>query len=141
MPVRSAWIEPRRRFPGLFPEPARSLDSLPQGRAEESYFQLASCPVVYCLCKAVAPKADRWFRHACIGDLGGDQIGFSADIARRIRNACRAISGTRCITFRWKDYRAGGRTRYKTMTLAAYKFMGRFLLHVLPGGSRRIRHD
>ena len=44
------------------------------------------------------------------------------------------------ITFRWKDYRAKGRTRYKTMTLATDEFMRRFLLHVLPGGFHRIRH-
>ena len=46
----------------------------------------------------------------------------------------------RGVTFRWKDYRAKGRSRYKTMTLAAEEFMRRFLLHVLPGGFHRIRH-
>jgi len=46
----------------------------------------------------------------------------------------------RGVTFRWKDYRATGRTRYKTMTLEAGEFMRRFLLHVLPGGFHRIRH-
>jgi len=46
----------------------------------------------------------------------------------------------RGVTFRWKDYRAKGRTRYKAMTLAAGEFMRRFLLHVLPGGFHRIRH-
>jgi hypothetical protein len=44
------------------------------------------------------------------------------------------------VTFRWKDYRAKGRTRYKTMTLAADEFIRRFLLHVLPTGLHRIRH-
>jgi hypothetical protein len=44
------------------------------------------------------------------------------------------------VTFRWKDYRAKGRTRHKTMTLGADEFMRRFLLHVLPGGFHRIRH-
>ena len=44
------------------------------------------------------------------------------------------------VTFRWKNYRAKGRTRHKTMTLAADEFMRRFLLHVLPGGFHRIRH-
>jgi hypothetical protein len=44
------------------------------------------------------------------------------------------------VTFRWKDYRAKGRTRRKTMTLDAEEFMRRFLLHVLPGGFHRIRH-
>ncbi len=46
----------------------------------------------------------------------------------------------RGVSFRWKDYRAKGRTRYKTMTLAVEEFMRRFLLHVLPGGFHRIRH-
>jgi hypothetical protein len=46
----------------------------------------------------------------------------------------------RGITFRWKDYRAEGRTRHKTMTLTAEEFMRRFLLHVLPSGFHRIRH-
>ncbi|MBT2305484.1 IS91 family transposase, partial [Variovorax paradoxus] len=44
------------------------------------------------------------------------------------------------VTFRWKDYRAKGRTRRKSMTLDADEFMRRFLLHVLPGGFHRIRH-
>ncbi|HEX5685260.1 MAG TPA: IS91 family transposase [Ideonella sp.] len=46
----------------------------------------------------------------------------------------------RGVTFRWKDYRAKGRTRYKAMTLGVGEFMRRFLLHVLPGGFHRIRH-
>jgi len=46
----------------------------------------------------------------------------------------------RGVTFGWKDYRAKGRTRHKTMTLGADEFMRRFLLHVLPGGLHRIRH-
>jgi hypothetical protein len=44
------------------------------------------------------------------------------------------------VAFRWKDYRAKGRTRHKTMTLAVEEFMRRFLLHVLPTGFHRIRH-
>jgi hypothetical protein len=44
------------------------------------------------------------------------------------------------VTFRWKDYRAKGSTRHKTMTLDPDEFMRRFLLHVLPGGFHRIRH-
>ena len=44
------------------------------------------------------------------------------------------------VTFKWKDYRAKGKTKYKTMTLSAEEFMRRFLLHVLPRGFHRIRH-
>ena len=42
------------------------------------------------------------------------------------------------VTFTWKDYRDGGRR--KCMTLAAFEFIRRFLLHVLPDGFQRIRH-
>ena len=44
------------------------------------------------------------------------------------------------VTFKWKDYRAKGRTRFKTMTLETGEFIRRFLLHVLPKGFHRIRH-
>jgi len=44
------------------------------------------------------------------------------------------------VTFKWKDYRAKGRTRHKTMTLDADEFIRRFLIHVLPHGFHRIRH-
>jgi hypothetical protein len=44
------------------------------------------------------------------------------------------------VTFKWKDYRAKGRTKHKTMTLSTGEFMRRFLLHVLPTGFHRIRH-
>ena len=58
-----------------------------------------------------------------------------------------AISNSRLIaceagnvTFKYKDYRADGRARHKTMTLAADEFIRRFLIHVLPSGFHRIRH-
>jgi hypothetical protein len=57
-----------------------------------------------------------------------------------ISNSRLIAMDERGITFRWKDYRAQGKTRYKAMTLAADEFMRRFLLHVLPGGFHRIRH-
>jgi hypothetical protein len=56
-----------------------------------------------------------------------------------------AIANTRLIacengqvSFRWKDYRAGNKS--KMMRLDANEFIRRFLLHVLPKGFRRIRH-
>ena len=45
------------------------------------------------------------------------------------------------VTFTWKDYRIDGPGRYKTMTLATDEFIRRFLMHVLPKGLHRIRHD
>jgi len=44
------------------------------------------------------------------------------------------------VTFRYKDYCADGRARYKRMTLATDEFIRRFLMHVLPKGLHRIRH-
>jgi len=43
------------------------------------------------------------------------------------------------VTFRWKDDQRGNRQR--TLTLDAVEFLRRFLLHVLPRGFQRIRHD
>src|SRR5450631_2021988 len=57
-----------------------------------------------------------------------------------ISNSRLVAMDERGVTFRWKDYRAKGKTRHKTMTLGANEFMRRFLLHVLPGGFHRIRH-
>src|SRR5438132_615464 len=45
----------------------------------------------------------------------------------------------RGVTFKYKDYRADGRARYKLMTLATDEFIRRFLSHVLPKGFHRIR--
>jgi len=42
------------------------------------------------------------------------------------------------VSFQWKDYRDGNRT--KTLTLEAGEFIRRFLLHALPAGFQRIRH-
>ncbi|EAV40140.1 Putative transposase Y4QJ [Stappia aggregata IAM 12614] len=42
------------------------------------------------------------------------------------------------VTFRWRDYRHGRKT--KLMTLKADEFIRRFLLHTLPDGFHRIRH-
>jgi len=46
----------------------------------------------------------------------------------------------RGVTFRYKDYRAKHRDRWKSMTLQSNEFIRRFLLHVLPPRFHRIRH-
>jgi integrase len=51
-----------------------------------------------------------------------------------------ALDG-RGVTFRYKDYRRNGAERYQVMTLATDEFIRRFLLHVMPKGFHRIRHD
>jgi len=57
-----------------------------------------------------------------------------------ISNSRLLAMDERGVTFRWKDYRAKGKTRHRAMTLSPQEFMRRFLLHVLPGGFHRIRH-
>jgi Putative transposase/Transposase zinc-binding domain len=44
------------------------------------------------------------------------------------------------VTFRVKNYRANGASRYTTMSLAPAEFIRRVLIHVLPKGFHRIRH-
>ena len=69
-------------------------------------------------------------------------LGYLARYTHRV-----AISNSRLValddgrvSFRWKDYRASGRTKPKVMRLPAAEFVRRFLLHVLPDGFHRIRH-
>ena len=57
-----------------------------------------------------------------------------------ISNSRLVAFDSRGVTFKWKDYRAKGRTRHKLMTLATDEFIRRFLIHVLPQGFHRIRH-
>ncbi len=57
-----------------------------------------------------------------------------------IANSRLIACDERGVTFKWKDYRAQLRDRYKTMTLTTNEFIRRFLIHVLPSGFHRIRH-
>ena len=45
------------------------------------------------------------------------------------------------VTFKVKNYRLNGPKRHTTMTLGTAEFIRRFLIHVLPKGQHRIRHD
>jgi hypothetical protein len=57
-----------------------------------------------------------------------------------ISNSRLIAHNARGVTFKYKDYRANGRARYKTMTLETDEFIRRFLIHVLPSGFHRIRY-
>jgi hypothetical protein len=84
-----------------------------------------------------------WVVYAKRPFAGPDAVlAYLSRYTHRVAISNRRLLGfdERGVTFRWKDYRAKGRTRYKTMTLAAAEFMRRFLLHVLPAGFHRIRH-
>ena len=45
------------------------------------------------------------------------------------------------VAFRWKDYRIKSGDRQKVMRLTTGEFIRRFLMHVLPDGFHRIRHN
>ena len=57
-----------------------------------------------------------------------------------IANSRLVALNDRGVTFKYKDYRNKGKTRYKAMTLSTDEFIRRFLIHVLPSGFHRIRH-
>jgi Putative transposase len=70
-------------------------------------------------------------------------LGYLARYTHRVAISNRrlvALDHNGEVSFRWKDYRANGRTKPKLMRLPAGEFMRRFLLHVLPDGFHRVRH-
>src|SRR3954452_10718686 len=91
-----------------------------------------------------AQRRREWVVYAKAPFAGPKQVlGYLARYTHRV-----AISNRRLValdddqvSFRWKDYRANGRTKPKVMRLPAGEFMRRFLLHVLPDGFHRVRHS
>lgn len=57
-----------------------------------------------------------------------------------LSNRRLVAADAKTVSFNYKDYRADGQARFKTMTLATGEFIRRFLSHVLPKGFHRIRH-
>lgn len=73
--------------------------------------------------------------------FGGPEhvLNYLARYTHRVAISNHRLVGLRDgkVTFRWKDYAHGGKSRL--MTLSAEEFLRRFLLHVLPRGFVRIR--
>src|ERR1019366_9415988 len=83
----------------------------------------------------------KWVVHAKPPFGGpGHVLKYLARYTHRVAISNSRILSIECgkVTFLWKDYADGDKT--KTMTLDAVEFIRRFLLHVLPGGFVRIRH-
>ena len=78
-----------------------------------------------------------WVVYAKAPFAGPQQVlGYLARYTHRVAISNRrlvALDDDGQVSFRWKDYRASGRTKPKVMRLPAGEFMRRFLLHVLPG--------
>jgi hypothetical protein len=88
-------------------------------------------------------RRKNWFVYAKPPFAGPEAVlAYLARYTHRvaIANSRLIALDERGVSFRYKDYRRNGRARYRTMTLAAGEFIRRFLLHVLPKGSHRIRH-
>jgi hypothetical protein len=69
-------------------------------------------------------------------------LAYLARYTHRIAISNRRLiqADAHCVTFKVKDYRVEGPSRYTTMTLATHEFIRRFPMHVLPKGLHRIRH-
>ena len=88
-------------------------------------------------------KKTRWFVYAKRPFAGPKSVlAYLSRYTHRVAiSNHRLISADdRSVTFKVKDYRIEGASRYRTMTLPAHEFIRRFLLHVLPKGFHRIRH-
>jgi hypothetical protein len=88
-------------------------------------------------------RKTRWFVYAKHPFAGPRQVlAYLSRYTHRVAISNRRLisADERSVTFKVKDYRIEGAGRYKTMTLDAAEFIRRFLLHVLPKGSHRIRH-
>jgi hypothetical protein len=69
-------------------------------------------------------------------------LAYLARYTHRVAISSRRLisADANSVSFKYKDYRIDGPTRYKTMTVHPHEFIRRFLIHVLPKGLHRIRH-
>jgi hypothetical protein len=85
----------------------------------------------------------RWFVYAKQPFAGPRAVlAYLARYTHRVAISNRRLikADANTVTFRVKDYRRQGKARYTTMTLATHEFIRRFLIHILPRGTHRIRH-
>ena len=85
-------------------------------------------------------KRKRWFVYAKPPFTTPEAVlAYLARYTHRVAISNSRLVGLdeRGVTFRYKDYRRNGRERFRTMTLKPNEFIRRFLLHVLPKGSRQ----
>ena len=139
---RSRWIPGDPRF--LFPVHALSrvfrgkfLDGL--RRLGQRGDLLSGTDDLDPLCESLRKKP--WIVYAKPPFAGPEQaLGYLGRYTHRIAISNERILDLRdgAVTFAYRD-RAAGDVR-RTMTLPADRFIGRFLLHVLPRGFVRIRH-
>ena len=87
--------------------------------------------------------AQKWVVYAKRPFGGPAQVlSYLANYTHRVALSNRRIVAVdeqvQTVTFRWRDYRQGGKV--KPLTLSAQEFLRRFTHHILPVGLVRIRH-
>jgi hypothetical protein len=88
-------------------------------------------------------RSKRWFVYAKRPFAGPKAVlAYLSRYTHRVAISNRRLIALdeRRVTFKVKDYRIEGPSRYTTMTLDVSEFIRRFLIHVLPKGFHRIRH-
>jgi len=88
-------------------------------------------------------RKKRWFVYAKRPFAGPKAVlAYLSRYTHRVAISNRRLIALdeRRVTFKVKDYRIEGPSRYTTMTLDVGEFIRRFLIHVLPKGFHRIRH-
>ena len=86
-------------------------------------------------------KRTRWFVYSKRPFAGPKAVlAYLARYTHRvaISNSRPIAADAESVTFKVKDYRVEGPSRYTTMTLGTHEFIRRFLTHVLPKGFHRI---
>ena len=150
-PDHARWVPPR--YPGFF-LPVKVLSRVFRGKFIAGLKRLYHRKQLRCAGPSAALADEKQFRELLRRLHRQDWVVYAKSAFGGPRQVLRylgrythrvAISNHRLlsfdgerVTFRWKDYAHGSRTRQ--MTLMATEFLRRFFLHVLPRGFVRIRH-
>jgi len=145
------WVPPR--YPGFF-LPVKVLSRVFRGKLIAGLKRLYRRKQLRCAGPSAALADEKQFRQLLRCLHRQDWVVYAKPAFGGPRQVLRylgrythrvAISNHRLVsfdgervTFRWKDYAHGSKTR--PMTLTATEFLRRFFLHVLPKGFVRIRH-
>ena len=150
-PDHRRWVPPR--YPGFF-LPVKVLSRVFRGKFIAGLKRLYRRKQLRCAGPSAALADEKQFRQLLRRLHRQDWVVYAKPAFGGPRQVLRylgrythrvAISNHRLdsfdgerVTFRWKDYAHGSKTRQ--MTLTATEFLRRFFLHVLPKGFVRIRH-
>ncbi len=150
-PDHRRWVHPP--YPGFF-LPVKVLSRVFRGKFIAGLKRLYRRKQLRCAGPSAAPADEKQFRQLLRRLHRQDWVVYAKPAFGGPRQVLRylgrythrvAISNLRLesfdgerVTFRWKDYTHGSKTR--SMTLTATEFLRRFFLHVLPKGFVRIRH-